>query len=51
MVEEPISVLVWDENPSPAPARLYPDGLRGAVADGLRELGGAHVQVQTAHLD
>ncbi len=31
-----LKVLVWDENPSHAPKELYPDSIRGAVADGLK---------------
>jgi trehalose utilization protein len=34
----PIKVLVWDEYPPHAPKELYPNGIRGAVADGLRAL-------------
>ena len=33
----PLNVLVWDENPSHAPKTLYPESLRGAIAEGLRE--------------
>ncbi len=44
-----IRVLVWDENPPHAPKELYPDGIRGAVASGLQQLGGLHVE--TANLD
>ena len=33
---KPIRVLVWDENPAHAPKELYPDGIRGAVAEGLK---------------
>jgi trehalose utilization protein len=32
-----LRVLVWDEYPQHAPKELYPDGIRGAVAEGLRE--------------
>lgn len=51
MTDKPIQVVVWDENPPHVPKTLYPNSIRGAVADGLRELGGEHVQVRTAHLD
>jgi len=51
MSDSPIHVLVWDENPSHAPREVYPDCIRGAVADGLRELGGDKVDVRVAHLD
>jgi len=33
-----LKVLVWDEYPAHAPKELYPTSLRGAIADGLREL-------------
>jgi len=46
-----LRVLVWDENPHHAPKELYPENLRGAIADGLRELGGAELEVTTANLD
>jgi len=46
-----IRVVVWDENPPHAPKELYPQGLRGAIAEGLRELGGTGVQVRVAHQD
>lgn len=46
-----LRVLVWDENPHHAPKELYPENLRGAIADGLRELGGEELDVVVAHLD
>jgi trehalose utilization protein len=46
-----LRVLVWDENPRHAPKELYPENIRGAVAEGLRELGGAELDVTVAHLD
>jgi trehalose utilization protein len=49
--DKPINVLVWDENPSHAPVEVYPDNIRGAVADGLRALGREQVNVRTACLD
>jgi trehalose utilization protein len=49
--DRPINVLVWDEHASHVPVAVYPDGIRGAVAAGLRELGSDAVAVQTAHLD
>lgn len=51
MSEKPIRVVVWDENPSHAPRELYPEGIRGAIAAGLRELGRETLEVRTAHLD
>lgn len=51
MIEQPVSVLVWDENPAHIPVSVYPDNIRGAVADGLRQSGGDHVRVRTAHVD
>ena len=46
-----IRVLVWDENPSHAPKEIYPENIRGAVAEGLRALGGDEIDVKTANLD
>jgi trehalose utilization protein len=51
MASGPINVLVWDENPKHAPKEVYPRNIRGAVADGLRDLGGAKVSVVEANLD
>ncbi|MEW6252756.1 MAG: ThuA domain-containing protein [Planctomycetota bacterium] len=51
MEDLPINVLVWDENPPHVPIAVYPENVRGAVADGLREIGGTEVAVRTAHLD
>jgi trehalose utilization protein len=51
MSSKPIRVVVWDENPPHVPKAVYPKGIRGAVADGLRELGSAQLQVSEAHLD
>lgn len=51
MTEEPIRVLVWDENAPHVPVSVYPRGIRNAIADGLIELGGDGVQVLTAGLD
>ena len=48
---DPISALVWDENPKHAPKEVYPDNIRGAVAAGLKQLGGDLVTVQTSHID
>ncbi len=46
-----VRVLVWDENPPHAPKEVYPDSIRGAVAEGIRKYGKKRVEVQTAHLD
>lgn len=52
MAETKLRVLVWDENPPHAPKELYPDGIRGAVADGLRQLDTkGEFEVSTANLD
>src|SRR3712207_918425 len=54
MAEAPIRVTVWNENvheqrEEDVRAR-YPDGIHGAVADGIAGLLGAAVQVRTATL-
>jgi len=47
-----LRVLVWDENPAHAPKELYPESIRGAVAEGLRELdANGQLEVTTASLD
>ncbi|MBK9118356.1 MAG: ThuA domain-containing protein [Phycisphaerales bacterium] len=51
MSTKKLQVLVWDENPPHAPKALYPHSLRGAVADGLRDLGSETLDVHTGHLD
>ncbi len=51
MSDAPIRVVVWDENPPHAPKELYPESIRGAVAAGLRELGGGALDVRVAHQD
>lgn len=38
MAEKTLRVLVWDEYPAHAPKEIYPEGIRGAIAAGLREL-------------
>ncbi len=50
-MSSPIRVLVWDEDPPHAPKAVYPNSIRGAVAEGLIELGGAEVEVTEAHFD
>lgn len=51
MSDNPIRVLVWDENPSHAPQSIYPENIRGAVAAAMRAIGGAEVDVRTASID
>ena len=51
MATKTIRVVVWDENPPHVPKAVYPAGIRGAVADGLKELGGKQLEVSVAHLD
>ncbi len=51
MAAEPIQAVVWDENPSHAPKEVYPRNLRGAIADGLAELGGDQIRVTEASID
>lgn len=51
MSTEPIRVVVWDENGPHVPRDLYPAGLRRAIADGLRSLGGDELDVRTACQD
>lgn len=51
-MSKPIRVLVWDENPPHAPKELYPDGIRGAVAEGLAAFDkNSEFVVKTANLD
>lgn len=52
----PLRVTVWNENrhenyPDSTTARLYPNGMHGAIAAGLTELLGDQVSVRTATLD
>jgi trehalose utilization protein len=48
----PLNVLVWDENPRHAPKELYPENLRGAIVEGLKELDTANeLNVTAIHLD
>lgn len=51
MASSVLRVLVWDENPPHAPKAVYPESIRGAVAAGLRELGGTALRVSVAHQD
>jgi trehalose utilization protein len=51
MSKKAINVIVWDENPGHGDKVGYPNSLRRAIGDGLRELGGSGVDVLEAHLD
>jgi trehalose utilization protein len=52
MSNQALRVVIWDENGSHIPKELYPEGLRGAIAEGLRELAGeGELEVRVAHLD
>jgi trehalose utilization protein len=55
-VSTPLRVTIWNENIHEQRAgsetvRLYPDGMHGAIADGLRELLADRVQVRIATMD
>lgn len=45
------NVLVWDENPAHAPKAIYPASINGAIAAGLRAVGGDAINVDTSNLD
>lgn len=51
MAQNPVRVLVWDENPPHAPKELYPDSINGAIANALNSLGGGEVVADVANLD
>ncbi len=52
MSDQPLNVVVWDENPSHAPVEVYPENIRGAVAEGLLEADDLEcLHVRVAHLD
>jgi trehalose utilization protein len=46
-----VRVLAWDENPAHAPKEVYPDGINGAIAAGLNEMGGGRIAAHAANLD
>ncbi|HLO97622.1 MAG TPA: ThuA domain-containing protein, partial [Fimbriimonas sp.] len=47
-----LRVLIWDENPSHRSHEIYPNSLRGAIADGLNALdANKELEVSVAHLD
>ncbi len=48
---EKVRVLVWDENPSHAPKELYPNGLNGAIAEGLHALDSKTILAGTANIE
>ncbi|WP_154792352.1 ThuA domain-containing protein [Occultella kanbiaonis] len=54
-MSEPIRVLVWGENRheqlEPAVAQRYPDGMHGAIAQGIEANLGSRVRVRTTTLD
>ena len=51
----PLRVLVWGENRheqlQPHVAKLYPEGMHGTIAAGLRRVLGTEVEVRTVTLD
>jgi trehalose utilization protein len=49
--ENPVRVLVWDENPPHAPKEIYPKSINGAIVDGLHEFGGGRIQAKAVNLD
>ncbi|WP_020574552.1 ThuA domain-containing protein [Actinopolymorpha alba] len=55
MPSHPIRVTVWNENVheqrEEAVRARYPDGIHGAIAQGIKEFRGDQVQVRTATLD
>lgn len=52
MSTKPLQVLIWDENPPHAPREIYPDQIRGAIAQGLQQFDENHeFNVRTANLD
>ncbi|GIV14330.1 MAG: hypothetical protein KatS3mg021_2612 [Fimbriimonadales bacterium] len=46
-----IRVSVWDENPPHVDKQIYPHSIRGAVAEGLAELGRDTLEVTPIHID
>ena len=47
-----VRTLVWDENPAHAPKEVYPDGINGAIAQGLNRKGkGTSIVAATSNLD
>lgn len=48
---QPVRALVWDENPSHAPKRLYPNSINGAVAEALNTLSGGRIVATTVNID
>ena len=55
MPERPLRVLVWNEHVherrDPSVGRIYPDGMHGAIAEGLRRELGERVSVSCATLE
>ncbi len=49
---EKLNIVIWDENPPHAPKEVYPDQLRGAIAQGLEAFDSkSELNVKVAHLD
>src|SRR5688500_16744430 len=46
---DPVRALAWDENPPHALKEIYPESIRGAIAEGLRRLGDGRIEARTAH--
>jgi len=51
MSSDKAGVLVWDERPPHAPKEIYPQSINGAIAEGLKELGGGQLEVRLGNLD
>jgi trehalose utilization protein len=49
--QNPVRVLVWDENPPHASKDIYPAGIRTVIADALNAQSGGAIVATTANLD
>jgi trehalose utilization protein len=49
--QNPVRVLVWDENPDHASKEMYPGNIRGTIADALNKLGEGSIVATTASID
>ena len=49
--DDPVRVLVWDENPPHASKEIYPHSINGAIVEGIHELGGGRIQARAVDLD
>ena len=47
----PVRVLVWDENPQHVSREIYPQGIAGTIAAALEKRGEGRIQATTANLD